>query len=139
MLPNVYLRFTVLQQGLLTPNTRDIAAVNAMDTHARKKDDKIIFEIIDRVLTHVFGAEATSLIYAYLERRYSLSRSEIAAKIDVFAKALEEFFSSGAYAVENKILEDVYSSYGSIREAMLEKTPEEYDFASQIRIVMQKT
>jgi hypothetical protein len=116
-----------------------MVAVNIMETHTKGKDDKIIFEIIDRVLTHVFGAEATSLIYAHLERRYSLSRSEIAAKIDVFARALEEFLSSGAYVVENKILEDVYSSYGSIREAMLEKSPEEYDFASQIRIVMQKT
>lgn len=109
-----------------------------MVTLARKEEGKI-FKIIDRVLTQVFGKEATSLIYRYLELRYSLSRSEFAAKIDVFARGLEDFLSSGAYAVESKILDDIYSSYGSLRRTELERTPKEYDFASQIKIAMQKT
>jgi hypothetical protein len=102
------------------------------------KNEKI-FKIIDRVLTQVFGEEAASLIYKYLELRYSLSRSEFATKIDVFAKGLEEFFSSGAYAIETKILDDIYSSHGSLHKTGLKRTPEEYDFASQIKIAMQKT
>jgi hypothetical protein len=108
-----------------------------METLLRKKEDKI-FKIIDRVLKQVFGEEATLLIYKHIEHHYSLSQSEFSEKIDVFAKGLEDFLSSGAYVVESKILNDIYSSYGSLRRAELERTPEEYDFASQIKIVMQK-
>jgi len=108
-----------------------------MEAPPRKKEDKI-FQIIDRVLKHVFGEEATLLIYKHLERHYSLSQSEFSEKIDMFAKGLEEFLSSGAYIVESKILDDIYSSYGVLHRTKLERTPEEYDFASQIKIVMQK-
>jgi regulator of sigma D len=101
------------------------------------KEDKI-FEIIDRVLTQVFGEEATLFIYKYLEQHYSLHQSEFSEKIDVFAKGLEDFLSSGAFAIENKILEDIYSSYSSLHRAGLERAFEEYDFASQIKIAVQK-
>jgi hypothetical protein len=108
-----------------------------MEAPARKKEDKI-FGIVDRVLKHVFGEEATLLIYKYLERHYSLSQSEFSEKIDVFAKGLEDFLSSGACVVESKILDDIYSSYGALPRARRERALEEYDFASQIRIAMQK-
>jgi hypothetical protein len=108
-----------------------------MEAPPRKKEDKI-FEIIDRVLKQVFGEEATLLIYKHLERHYSLSQSEFSEKIDVFAKGLEDFLSSGAYIVESKILNDIYSSYGSLPRARRERALEEYDFASQIRIAIQK-
>ena len=108
-----------------------------MEAPPRKKEDKI-FEIVDRVLKHVFGEEATLLIYKYLERHYSLRQSEFSAKFDVFARGLEDFLSSGAYVVESKILNDIYSSYSAFRRTKLERTREEYDFASQIRIAMQK-
>ncbi|HLE74747.1 MAG TPA: hypothetical protein VI864_01705 [Candidatus Bathyarchaeia archaeon] len=108
-----------------------------MEALPRKKEDKI-FRIIDRVLKHVFGEEATLLIYKYLERHYSLSQSEFSEKIDVFARGLEDFLSSGACVVESKILDDIYSSYGVRRRAELEGAPEEYDFASQMRVAMQK-
>jgi len=107
-----------------------------MKAPPRKKEDKI-FEIVDRVLKQVFGEEATLLIYKHLERHYSLSQSEFSEKIDVFAKGLEDFLSSGAYVVESKILDDIYSSYSSLRRTELERTPEEYDFASQIKVVIQ--
>ena len=70
---------------------------------SNKKDEKI-FKIIDRVLTQVFGEEATRLIYRHLENNYSLKRDEIAEKIDVFAKGLEDFLRSGAYVIERKFL-----------------------------------
>lgn len=102
------------------------------------EEDKIS-RIIDRVLKQVFGEEATVLIYKYLESKYSLKRSEISKKIDVFAGGLEEFLRSGAYVIEQKILEDIYSSYGLLRRLELERTQEEHDFAGQIRLLMQKT
>ncbi|MBE0520097.1 hypothetical protein IBX35_03540 [Candidatus Bathyarchaeota archaeon] len=99
--------------------------------------DKIL-KIVDRVLNQVFGKEATRLIYRHLESNYSVKRGEIAEKIDVFAKGLEEFLSSGAYVVERKILEDMYSSYGLLRRLELEKMQEEQDFVGQIRLLRQK-
>ena len=113
-------------------------AGNVMVTLSMKKEDRV-FEIIDRVLKQVFGEEATLLMYKYLESRYFLSQSEFSEKIEVFAKGIEEFLSSGAYAVESKILDNIYSSHAAIRRAELERLPGERDFASQIKIAMQKT
>jgi len=69
----------------------------------KNKEDKIS-KIIDRVLKQVFGEEATQLIYKYLESKYSLRRDEISEKIDLFARGLEEFLSTGAHVIEKRIL-----------------------------------
>jgi len=101
----------------------------------RRAEDKI-FKIVDCVLRQVFEKEATEFIYKYLEKNCSLRRCEIPEKIDVFAKGLEEFLSSGAYLVERKILNDIYSSYGLLRRVELERSCEEYSFANQMKVVM---
>jgi len=101
-------------------------------------EDKIS-KIVDRVLKGVFGEEATRLIYRYLESNHSLKREAITEKIDVFAKGLEEFLSSGAHVVEQKILDDIYSSYGLLRRLELERMQEEQDFVGQIKLLTQKT
>jgi hypothetical protein len=98
-----------------------------------------ISNIIDRVLTQIFGKEATRLIYRYLESNYSLKRNEISEKIDVFAEGLENFLRSGAYAIEQKILDDIYSSYGFLSRLELERTQKEYDFVGQMKLLIQKT
>ena len=108
-----------------------------METLSEKKEDKIS-KIIDSVLKQVLGEPATILIYKHLQSRYSLSQSEFSARIDVFAKCLEDFLSSGAYIVENRILNEIYSSYGSENSinsngAMFE----EPDFANQVRTATQ--
>jgi hypothetical protein len=101
------------------------------------RDDKVS-KIIDKVLNQVFGKEATTLIYRHLERNYSVKRNEIGDRIEVFAKGLEDFLRSGAYAIERKILEDIYSSYGLLRRMELEKTENECDFVSQMKLFMRK-
>jgi 5'-deoxynucleotidase YfbR-like HD superfamily hydrolase len=101
------------------------------------KEDKIS-KIIDKVLKQVFGEEATHLIYRHLENNYSLKRNEIAEKIEVFAAGLEEFLRSGAYVIERKILEDIYSNYGLLRRLELERVQEESDFVSQVKSLMRK-
>lgn len=107
-----------------------------MQEALEQKEDKI-FQIIDRVLKQIFGENATALIYQYLDRKYALSRSEFSEKLDVFAKGLEDFLNSGAFPVENKILADIYSSYG-VESAGLKTTAlDEHDFASQMRIAIQ--
>jgi hypothetical protein len=104
---------------------------------ANKADDKVS-RIVDKVLRQVFGEEAANLIYGHLERSYSLKRGEIADKIDVFARGLEDFLRSGAYVVERKILEDIYSSYGLLRRLELERMQEDCDFVSQVKLLMRK-
>lgn len=106
-----------------------------MATLSRKEENRV-FEVIDRVLTQVFGKEATHLMYQYLERRYLWSQMDFSGKIDVFAKGMEEFLSSGAYAVENKILDTIYSAGNAYRGAEVEGF--KGDFASQIRFAMQR-
>jgi hypothetical protein len=101
------------------------------------KENEKIAKVIDRVLMQIFGEEATRLIYRYLENRYAVKRDEIAEKIDLFAKGLEEFLRTGAYVIERKILEDIYSSYGLLRRLELERM-QESDFASQIKMLMRR-
>ena len=108
----------------------------SLDATLREKDDAI-FQIIDKVLNQVFGEEATMFIYKFLEQRYSLRQSDFSKKIDVFAKGLEDCLSSGAFAIENKILDDISSVYGAFSKFGNERNPEGYDFASQIRIAIQ--
>ena len=103
----------------------------------KQKEDKIS-KIVDRVLKQVFGEEATSLIYKHLEKNHGVKPNEISEKIDVFAKGLEEFLSSGAYVIEKKILEDIYSTYGLLRRLELERMQEEFDFVNQVKSLKQK-
>jgi hypothetical protein len=105
--------------------------------HANQKEDKIS-KIINSVLRQVFGEEATLLIYRYLEAKYSLRPDEVSDKIELFAKGLEEFLRSGAFVVERRILDDIYSSYGLLRRLELEQSHVESDFVSQVRMLMHK-
>jgi hypothetical protein len=98
----------------------------------REKNDKI-FQIIDKVLKQLFGGEGTLFIYNYIEQQYSLRQSDFSKRIDVFAKGLEDCLSSGAFAVESKILDDISAVYGSFNKIDFERKPESYDFASQMK------
>jgi hypothetical protein len=102
-----------------------------------REDDKI-FKIIDSVLKQVFGENATLFIYNYLEQRYSLRQSDFSEKIDVFAKGLVDCLSSGAFAVETKILTDIYSAYGSFGATGYQRSSERYDFARQMKVAIQR-
>jgi len=108
-----------------------------MANSTRQNLNEKISQVVDRVLRYVFGDEGAGLIYTYLERKYSVRPNEICEKIDLFAKGLEEFLKSGARIIERKILEDVYSSYGSLQKLELMRTGE-FNFAHQMRLIMQK-
>ncbi len=118
---------------------RDDNEVPSMETSIQEnKRDERISKIVSRVLNQVFGEEATQLIYRHLEHKYSLKPSEVDEKIELFAQGLEEFLRSGAYVIERKILDDIYSSYGLLRRLELEKCNEENDFVSQMKMLMRK-
>jgi hypothetical protein len=104
---------------------------------ASAKEDRIS-RIVDKVLRQVFGEDAANLIFGHLEKCYSVRQGEVGEKIDVFARGLEEFLKSGAYVIERKILEDIYSSYGLLRRLELERAQEECDFVSQVKSLMRK-
>lgn len=107
-------------------------------TKRKHEHDNKVSKAIDTVLRRIFGNEAALLIYKYLENRYSLKRDEIAEKIDVFAEGLEEFLRSGAYIIEMKILEDVYSSYGLTPKLEFERNENKHDFVGQMKMLTQK-
>jgi len=135
MLFYMFLCLTVQRQHLLSRNRCDTVAVTQLEISTRKKEDQI-FKIIDKVLKQVFGEEATLFIYRYLEQHYSLRQSEFSEKIDVFAKGLEDCLSSGAFAIESKILDDICTIYGAFNKIDFERKPERYDFASQMKIAL---
>jgi len=138
----VYLCKTCKRKYLLSRNIQDNVGgpllKNITMQQMSKEEDKI-FKVIDKVLNQIFGKEATYLIYRYLENNYSIKPEEISEKIDLFAKGLEEFLKTGAYAIERKILEDIYSSYDLLRKLEIEKIHQEYDFADQIKLLTGKS
>ncbi len=107
-----------------------------MSTTAQNADP--VFSIVDNVLKQIFGERVTQLIYRYLETHHSLPQSEFSSRIEDFAKGLECFLRTGAPVIERKILNDIYASYGVIRKMELADMHEEQDFASQVRVVMQR-
>ena len=111
--------------------------MTTLDALLREKKDQI-FQIIDKVLKQVFGEEATLFIYNYLEQHYSLRQSDFSKKIDVFAKGLEDCLSSGALAIESKILDDITAVYGSFQKMNFERKTERYNFASQMKTALRQ-
>jgi hypothetical protein len=100
--------------------------------------NEAVVRTIDNILNQVFGKEATLLIYAHLERNYSLKRSEISEKIELFARGLEDFLRSGAHVIERKILEDININCNLLRRTELENIDNEADFVNQMKSFMHK-
>ncbi len=101
------------------------------------KDDKIT-KIIDRVLTQIFGKEASCLIYKHLEHNYSVKRNEVGEKLELFAEGLEGFLKSGAYVIEKKIVDDIWSSYGQVHRLQVEKLRREGSFANEVKVLLRE-
>jgi len=108
-------------------------------TQQTSSNNDAILAIIDKVLNQVFGKEATILIFRYMEHNYSLKRSEISDKIELFAKGLEDFLRSGAHIIERKILEDINSDCNLLRRMELEKVEDEASFVAQMKTFMHRS
>ncbi len=78
------------------------------------------------------------MIHRHLENRYALRQSEYSAKVDLVAKGLEGFLQNSASVVERRILREIYFRQGIAFEADLMGTSEQRDFASQVRLALQK-
>jgi len=97
-----------------------------------------VFQIVNNVLTQVFGEKAVQIIYQHLENRYALQRNEFADKIDLFAKGLENLLHANASYIERRILKDFCNSYGTAEQLELVHMSGTCDFATSMRIAMQK-
>ena len=72
--------------------------------------NKLLAKTIDNSLREILNEKAASVIYEYLKSSYALDQEEIPEKLDVFVDGLHEFLSTGAYAVEHTILENLCSN-----------------------------
>lgn len=63
-----------------------------------------INQIINEVLTELFGEKGVLYIYNYLENYYKLSPNQFGGKLELFSQGLEDCLSSGAIPVQKRIL-----------------------------------
>ncbi|TRZ49188.1 MAG: hypothetical protein D4S01_09085 [Dehalococcoidia bacterium] len=107
--------------------------MNALNIQIPKYKDRAS-KVIDDVLRKIFGDEATLIIYEYVKKIYSIRQDEIVEKIDDFVDAIRELLGSGAYPVEQKILETLYSSHGIFHKPEFESVESKLSFVSQMSI-----
>ena len=91
--------------------------------------EKILLESIDEGLD-CLGKKAKQAIYFHLENKYSLNKEDIAHKVKIFTKAIEDVFQTGAILLEIKIMKILFSKIGQ-RNVPLDN-PENLDFSSYI-------
>lgn len=91
--------------------------------------DRLLVKIIDNSLREVFDKNATSAIYAYLENNYAINQKEIPEKLDLFSDGLHNFLSTGAFVIEQAILDKLCINLKCAHE--LELDPEN-DFKNSI-------
>ena len=74
--------------------------------------ERILLKTINDVLLEIFGENAASIIYGYIEKNYSLNQQNITHNLQTFIKGLNEFLGSGARMVQIMILKELYSNFG---------------------------
>jgi hypothetical protein len=104
-----------------------------MGKNQTRPDDKV-FEIVNNVLEHVFGAGTTLLIYSHLERRYSLKQSEISKHMNLLTRGLEDFFHDAAIPIEKKIMQELLSATSLESGICCQMMPQAYTVEDQIGI-----
>jgi len=74
--------------------------------------DNLLLKVIDEQLRGLFGEIGAQFIYGYLANRYHLKKKDIPKKVDVFAKALEDYFGSGVYVIQKLVLTNIHLQLG---------------------------
>jgi len=69
--------------------------------------ETILAQTTDWILENVFGGRAKAQIYSYLEKKFNLRKSEIAAKPDIFLEGMASLFGSLSCLIERAIVEAV--------------------------------
>jgi hypothetical protein len=63
-----------------------------------------INQIIESVLTEVFGKKGALYIYRYIENAYQIAPSQFSKQLELFSKGLEDCLSTGAIPIQARIL-----------------------------------
>jgi len=83
-----------------------------VNSDTKEEFNKLLLQTIDENLKQIFRETATHIIYQFLENNYSLKREEIPEKLETFMEGLHNFFRSGAYMIEQSILEELHVKLG---------------------------
>lgn len=84
-------------------------------------------KVVDKVLNQILGPQAAQIIYNYLENKYCIHKDEIAEKLGTFSWALREYLGTGAFVIEEVIIENLgLGGYEASKNI---------DFAERARIV----
>jgi hypothetical protein len=109
-----------------------------MTALVQQTKNEAVLAVIDRVLNQIFGEQGATMIYRFLEHNYSLKHDEISDNIELFARGLEEFLTSGARVIERKILEDIETDSKLLRRFELKDLDDEADFVARMKLVMHR-
>lgn len=69
--------------------------------------DEIDPSIVGEVLTWLLGETASSIVFRYIEDKYSLNLENLSRHPDKLFAALQELFGSGAEVIEKEIIRHV--------------------------------
>ena len=106
-------------------------------TRQKAPEDKVS-KIIDRVLTQIFGKDASNMIYKHLDHNYHVKRNEVGDKLELFAEGLENFLKSGAFVIEKKILDDIWSSYSEVQKLQVDKPRRDCNFVNEVKVLLRE-
>ena len=73
--------------------------------------EESLIESIDEGLS-VIGESTKKIVYAYLERKFQMTRHDIPNRIEDFTKAIENIFGNGAKILELKIMKCLFNKVG---------------------------
>jgi hypothetical protein len=95
--------------------------------------ERILAESVDEGLK-ILGDSGKQAILFYLEKNFSVKKSDIPKNPAAFAEGLKNIFGEGAYVIQKVILQNFYSKLGLIYE---EK--KDYTFIDYLREVKHYT
>jgi len=77
--------------------------------------DSVLLEAIDETLS-VYGERFKSALLTYLDTTVGMRKSDIPARIDEFARALQNLFGLGSRSLEILIMKNLHSRVGVVWE-----------------------
>lgn len=90
--------------------------------------DKILFECVYNMFVEILGQSTTIAVFHHL----GIDSSKV--KTEVFAENLERIFGSGAYFLEKRVLENLYSQAG---KTFQEKEGHKFtDYVNEVKALM---
>ncbi len=99
-----------------TSNASEIGLKCKQTPQVDRKDlEEILFEAVDEGL-ETFGKSTRSIIYHYLEVKYSLPRYEIPFRLDDFCSGIRMILGSSSSIVEQLILKELCNKLGASYE-----------------------